>query len=222
MNYIQLLPNELLFDIGLLLPIPAIAAFSLTESRLNNLIAQNDLYWKIRYQQDFGTFKLEVTDWKQKYVDSVTGACITLIPTVQFATAAVLSAAPALIDYTSPNVLTEPGVGTALFIDGFAMVGGERILVKDEPSAGSLARLNGIFDVTNAGGVGVSWVLTRASDFNQATAAGAGIPKNTFVFVENSGGTVNDGTQWLLDSALTDLDATGASDLVIWDHFGCC
>ncbi len=49
------LPNEILFDIGLLLPLPAIAALSLTTSRLNNLLANNNLYWKIRYRQDFGT-----------------------------------------------------------------------------------------------------------------------------------------------------------------------
>nr|QBK87235.1 MAG: protein of unknown function DUF4116 [Marseillevirus LCMAC201] len=70
------LPNELIFDIGLLLPLPAVAALSLTALRFNNLLAQKNLYWKIRYQRDFGTH--ETLNWKQVYNEKLSAEISTV------------------------------------------------------------------------------------------------------------------------------------------------
>jgi hypothetical protein len=69
----------------------------------------------------------------------------------------------------------------ALTIDGQAIALNDRVLIKDEATAAN----NGIYVCTTAGSGGAAFVLTRATDMNQA----AEIP-GAFTFVEN--GTVND------------------------------
>lgn len=61
------------------------------------------------------------------------------------------------------KTLTENANG-ALTIDGTAAVFGDRVLIKDQAAAAN----NGIYTVTNAGSAGTTFILTRATDFDQA------------------------------------------------------
>lgn len=145
------------------------------------------------------------------YVDGVAGSGLQPIAAVHYATAAILPNAPT---YASPaQTLTSTGApGTALVVDGVVLTvanNGNRILVKNQADD----RENGVYIVTDYGAV--LWTLTRASDFNQAATP---ISQNTFVFVENSGGATNDGSQWILDATVNTIDPL--TDSVIWNQFG--
>jgi cytoskeletal protein CcmA (bactofilin family) len=92
--------------------------------------------------------------------------------------------------YNSTNkTLTSSGNG-ALVVDGVSLVAGERILVKNQ----NTGTQNGIYTVTNAGGVSTSWVLTRASDFNSSN----NITSAAFTFIEE--GNVNADSGWVLST----------------------
>jgi PKD domain len=83
---------------------------------------------------------------------------------------------------------TITGVTTGLLtIDGTAPAAGDRVLVKNEISTN--APYNGIYTVTT-NSAGSAYVLTRATDFNQASE----IP-SAFTFVEY--GTINADTGWV-------------------------
>lgn len=60
--------------------------------------------------------------------------------------------------------LTNAGAMAALSVDGVAMAIGDRVLVKDQASTFQ----NGVYTVTTVGSGAVNWVLTRATDFDQA------------------------------------------------------
>src|SRR6056300_1292832 len=81
--------------------------------------------------------------------------------------------------------LTNSGTQAALVIDGITLAGDDRVLVKDE-TVGNRER-NGVYTVTQIGSVSTNWVLTRATDVDQAAELTGG----SFVFVES--GTVNGG-----------------------------
>lgn len=74
----------------------------------------------------------------------------------------------------------------ALSIDSTSVAAGNRILVKNQ----STGTQNGIYTVTNAGGVSAAWVLTRATDAD----APAEFAQNKVVYVLN--GTANGATYW--------------------------
>jgi hypothetical protein len=73
-------------------------------------------------------------------------------------------------------------------IDGVTPTVNMRILVKNEATAAD----NGIYDVTTVGDGGTKYVLTRATDFNDA----ASITPNAFTFIEQ--GTAQADSQWVL------------------------
>ena len=81
--------------------------------------------------------------------------------------------------------LTNSGTQAALVLDGITLAGGDRILVKDE-TVGNRER-NGVYTVTQIGSGSTNWVLTRATDVDQAAELTGG----SFVFVES--GTANGG-----------------------------
>ena len=83
-----------------------------------------------------------------------------------------------------------------LTVDGVAVVLNDRVLVKDE--TGGNAPYNGIYLCTTAGAVGVAYVLTRSTDFDQA----AEIPSG-FTFVES--GTNQSDTGWVCTTSATSL-----------------
>lgn len=66
--------------------------------------------------------------------------------------------------------LTNAGAQVALTIDGIAMVVGYRVLVKNQAAQAQ----NGIYVVTNIGSVSTNWVLTRATDYDQAAEINQG------------------------------------------------
>ncbi len=62
-------------------------------------------------------------------------------------------------------ILTNAGAMTALVVDGVTMIAGNRILVKNQASSFQ----NGIYTVMTVGSGSVNWVLTRATDYDEAT-----------------------------------------------------
>ena len=128
------------------------------------------------------------------YVDSVAQG-LDIKASVQFATAAVLPA------YTYNNGTS--GVGAtitanangALTIDGGSPAATQRVLIKNETGdvSGANSAYNGIYVVTDAGGVGTPFILTRATDFDNGNPSGE-IP-GAFTFVEQ--GSTNADTGWV-------------------------
>lgn len=86
--------------------------------------------------------------------------------------------------------LTAISTGT-LTIDGVTAALGNRILVKNEVAGAN----NGIYTVTTAGAIGVLYVLTRATDYDQA----ADIFEGTFSFIEE--GTANAASGYVLTTS---------------------
>ena len=121
------------------------------------------------------------------YVDGVAQG-LDVKASVVYATAGPLDA------YT----FTSTGGGTLtsnaaeeLDIDGYIVSAvGTRILVKNE-TAGN-APYNGIYTVTDAGGLSTQWVLTRSADANSS----AEVTDGMFTFVEQ--GDTNSSTSWVL------------------------
>lgn len=141
----------------------------------------------------------------KSYVDSVAATGLSPIEACVLGTDAVLPNAPT---YAHPAETLTAGANANLVVDGTATVGAERVLVKDQAANTQ----NGVYTVTTAGDGANPWVLTRASDFDQAATP---IPASTFVFVE--GGTANGNTSWVLDAAVTTISPL--TDPVVWDQF---
>lgn len=79
--------------------------------------------------------------------------------------------------------LTNAGAQAALTIDGVLQVVGNRVLVKNQAAPAQ----NGIYTVTTVGTASTNWVMTRATDFDQA----ADVIQYAVVLVNQ--GTVNAG-----------------------------
>ncbi len=127
--------------------------------------------------------------------------------------AAVYAASTASITGTYTNAVGGVCVGDtftitatgALSMDGQSPASGARVLLKDQSSTFQ----NGVWTVTTVGSVGVSPVLTRATDFNTAASMNSGqiIPVAT--------GTVNAGSSWYQTATI----ATCSSDAQTWTQF---
>ncbi len=66
--------------------------------------------------------------------------------------------------------LTNAGVQAALSIDGVALAVSDRVLVKNQAAPAQ----NGIYTVTNIGSGATNWVMTRATDYDQAAEVAQG------------------------------------------------
>lgn len=147
------------------------------------------------------------------YVDSVAQG-LDIKPSVLLATTAALGAytySPGNSGVGATITITATGV---LTIDGTAVVQNNRILVKNETGAYTnnttpSAAFNGIYTVTTAGAVGVSAVLTRATDFDVNTE----IP-GAFTFVET--GTTNQDRGFV---CTTDAGATMGQTAITFVQF---
>lgn len=84
--------------------------------------------------------------------------------------------------------LTNSGAQVVLSIDGVSPAVSSRILVKDQATQAE----NGIYTVTDVGSGATNWVLTRATNYDQAPAE---IKPGNLVPV--SSGTVNASSSWL-------------------------
>ena len=93
-----------------------------------------------------------------------------------------------------------------LEIDGQTLVSSERVLIKDQTAACH----NGIYTVTNTGGFGQCWVITRATDFDGSTEVTSG----EFTFVET--GTTNADSGWVMT---TDGTVTIGTTAINWSQF---
>ena len=89
--------------------------------------------------------------------------------------------------------LTNNTTQAAFSIDGVSPTVGQRVLIKNQTSAAQ----NGIYTVTNVGSGSTNWVLTRATDFDNAAEIGGG----DFVFV--TGGSTLDNTGWVCVDKVT-------------------
>jgi hypothetical protein len=124
----------------------------------------------------------------KSYVDSaVTGAI--LHTQVAAATNAVLPNTPTASGAGVGKTLTS-STNTALVIDGYTVLLNDRVLIKNQATGSD----NGIYTETQLGTGSVPWILTRATDFNTATAGQVAL--GAYMFVLN--GTANAGTQWQL------------------------
>lgn len=105
--------------------------------------------------------------------------------------------------------LTEIGGPSMLSIDGSNPLAGERVLLKDQTDPTQ----KGVYSVTNNDGVS-SWVLTRATDFDETSEINNGI----FIFIIN--GTANANTSWVvfnLDGSFA-LDAASPTGDINWSQ----
>jgi alpha-tubulin suppressor-like RCC1 family protein len=67
-SYFSYLPNDQLFEIALQLNINDLNYYCLYNSRFNNLICDNNEFWKAKFLYDFGEPDYDlVTDWKSLY-----------------------------------------------------------------------------------------------------------------------------------------------------------
>lgn len=83
--------------------------------------------------------------------------------------------------------LTNSSTLAAISIDGVSLSSSDRVLVKDQ----STPAQNGIYTVTTVGSGAVAWVLTRATDFDEASEITMG------AYVVITAGTANAGTIWI-------------------------
>lgn len=101
--------------------------------------------------------------------------------------------------------LTNAGTQAAFATDGTTPSLNDRILVKDQTTTSQ----NGIYTLTTVGSGSTNWVLTRATDFDQAVEIAGG----DFTFVDN--GTTLANTGWVQVDEVT----TVGTDPIVWQQF---
>lgn len=101
--------------------------------------------------------------------------------------------------------LTNAGTQAAFSTDGVSPSLNDRILVKDQTTTSQ----NGIYTLTTVGSGSTNWVLTRATDFDNAVEIAGG----DFTFVDN--GTLYANTGWVQVDEVT----TVGTDPIVWQQF---
>lgn len=126
---------------------------------------------------------------------------------VQAATATILPNSPTYNNGVGGigAFLTTATLNTALVVDGYTAVLGDRILVKNQASAFQ----NGVYTLTQVQTVGLPWILTRALDYDQPS------DMNNTGAIPVVNGTVNVATQWVQTSQVT----TVGTDAVTFTQF---
>ena len=133
------------------------------------------------------------------YVDSVVGG-VNFHPACNYATVAALSPAATYSNGTNgfEATLTGSTVG-ALSIDGVSLVSGDqgkRILVKNQGATAPFASLqNGIYVVTRVGTGSLTYILTRATDYDKVGSFENEIEAGDFVLVLSGSTLAN--TSWV-------------------------
>ena len=155
------------------------------------------------------------------YVDNLSSG-LRIKQAVNWATNAILPNSPT---YTDGSADSSQGLGdgaylagatnTRLSVDGNNVTTGQRVLVKNQATASH----NGIYYVTEQGGGGNVWRLTRADDSNN-TPAGE-VRKGDYVSVLT--GSANAGTSWTIandGTATTPLNGIKiGTDAINWIQF---
>lgn len=140
----------------------------------------------------------------KQYVDSV-GAGLIIKQACVAASTADLNVVYANGAAGVGATLTNNGAMAAFALDGVSPVVTDRVLIKNQ----AVTFQNGIYTVTTVGSGAVNWVLTRATDFDQA----AEVLPGALVIV--SGGTVNSTTSWVQTATV----ATMGTDPIIFSQF---
>ena len=140
----------------------------------------------------------------KKYVDDVAQG-LNVHASVIAATTANLTATYSNGSSGVGATLTNSGTQAALVLDGVSLSTSDRVLVKNQTTSSQ----NGIYVVTTVGSGSTNWVLTRATDFDNAAEIGGG----DFTFVEQ--GTSYNNTGWVCVDKVT----TVGTDPIVWEQF---
>lgn len=130
----------------------------------------------------------------KQYVDDI-ALGIDIKEPVYASTTAALTATYANGALGVGATLTNSGALAAFSTDGVSPTINSRILVKNQASTFE----NGIYTLTTVGSGAVAWILTRATDYDQA----ADINSGDLIIVEN--GTANAATGWLETATVTTM-----------------
>lgn len=145
----------------------------------------------------------------KQYVDN-TASGLTIHTPVALATAAALPANTYNNGASGVGATLTASANAALMVDGVAVTGSQRILVKNEAAPAN----NGIYTVTATGSAGAAYVLTRATDTNTAgTGSAVLIGSGTYVLV--NGGSTNTNSSWIVNSTVT----TMGTSAINWAQF---
>jgi hypothetical protein len=135
----------------------------------------------------------------KQYVDSI-AAGLNYHQPVNYATTAVLGA------YVYNNgasgvgaTITKSVPYATLSLGGGSPTVGQRVLVKDEPSAGGLDAYNGVYTVTSVGSGATPWILTRATDYDSSGSGTNEIDAGDYVLVLSG---TNASTAWVQQTPL--------------------
>ena len=131
---------------------------------------------------------------------------------VEVASAAILPNSPTYNNGVSGigASITTATTNTALVVDGYTPILGDRVLVKNEGDTSGLgAAKNGIYTVTQLAAVALAWILTRALDYDTSSD----INNTGAIPVENHG--TNALTSWLLTTLVT----TVGTDSLLYTQF---
>jgi hypothetical protein len=125
----------------------------------------------------------------KEYVDSVGSGLTAHTNCVNTTTGANLTAVYNNGAAGVGATLTNSGAQAAFSLDGHANSVNDRVLIKDQTSAFQ----NGIYTVTTVGTGATNWVLTRATDFDQAAAGEVAVGAYTVI----SQGTLYAASLWV-------------------------
>ena len=141
------------------------------------------------------------------YVDAVkTG--LNVKDAVKLGTTAALAASTYANGSSGVGATLTANANGALSIDSVAVSTSDRVLIKDQADAAQ----NGIYTVTNTGGAGAAFVLTRATDCDTA----AEMPGGSFVFVEQGTNNADNGFVFTHNGTPT----IGTTDLTVAQFSG--
>jgi hypothetical protein len=126
----------------------------------------------------------------KQYVDSAVSTGFTVHPAVVYATAAALPTNTYNNGASGVGATLTAAVNGALSVDGNAVTTSQRILVKNEVASAN----NGCYTVTQTGSGILPYILTRATDFD--TASAGEIANNAYFFV--TAGATNAGSSFIL------------------------
>ena len=126
----------------------------------------------------------------KQYVDSAVSTGFVVHPAVRLATTAALPTNTYSNGTLGVGATLTATANGALTIDSVAVATSDRVLIQNEVNQSR----NGAYTVTQVGSAGTPYILTRATDFD--TASAGEIANNAYFFV--TAGTVNAGSAFIL------------------------
>jgi len=143
----------------------------------------------------------------KSYVDSVVGG-VNFHPACNYATVSALSPAATYSNGTAGVGATLTGSSNGvLSIDGVGLISGDegkRILVKNQGATAPYASLqNGIYVVTQVGTASLTYILTRATDYDTVGGDANEIDAGDFILVLSGSTLAN--TSWVQQTSATGM-----------------